>query len=158
MARGGYRPNAGRKKGSKTCKVSASAKINAIERRAQRRALGQYKDTAQAAILAGIQQTAEMVLKELEPIVKAQLANAKGLNYLVVRDKKTGKFIRVSKAMAKEKLDKNEEVVEVWEKDPSVQAFADLMNRTFGRPAEYVDPNKKDEPIKIVIAWKNSES
>jgi hypothetical protein len=29
-----------------------------------------------------------------------------------------------------------EEVIEVWEKDPSVQAFTDLMNRTIDKPIE----------------------
>jgi hypothetical protein len=29
-----------------------------------------------------------------------------------------------------------EETVEVWEKDPSVHAFADLMNRTIDKPSE----------------------
>jgi hypothetical protein len=157
MARGGYRPNAGRKRGSKNSEPAA--KIDPVQKKVQRRALNEYKDAARAALLKGIETIAEMVIKDLKPMVLAQLAQAKGLRYLVVRDKKTGKFIRVSKAMAKEKLDKDEEIVEIWEKDPSVHAFADLMNRTFGRPAEYSDPNKKkDKPIRISIEWKNSES
>ncbi len=64
------------------------------------------------------------------------MAHAEGLKYLVTRDKKTGKFIRVTEAMAKARLGANEETIEVWEKDPSVQAFTDLMNRALDKPAE----------------------
>jgi|SRR6516164_9756486 hypothetical protein len=35
-----------------------------------------------------------------------------------------------------------EETLEVWEKDPSVHAFADLMNRTIDKPAE--QPAKRE--------------
>jgi len=60
------------------------------------------------------------------------------LKYLVVREKSTGKFVRVSEGMAKakEKLKPNEEVIEVWEKDPSIAAFIDLMNRALDKPKE----------------------
>jgi DNA-directed RNA polymerase subunit K/omega len=66
------------------------------------------------------------------------MANAKGLKYLVVRDKKTGKFERVSEALARAKQDSEDgrEEIEVWEKDPSVQAFTDLMNRALDKPKE----------------------
>lgn len=75
-----------------------------------------------------------IVLEEMRELVGAQLANAKGLKYLVVRDKGNGKFLRVSESMAK--LDEHEERIEVWEKDPSVQAFTDLMNRALDKPKE----------------------
>lgn len=74
----------------------------------------------------------------METLVAAQIAHAAGLKYLVTRDKKTGKFVRVTEAMAKAKLGENEEIIEVWEKDPSVQAFTDLMNRAIDKPAEQV--------------------
>lgn len=77
-----------------------------------------------------------MVVAELAPLVEAQVQHAKGLRYLVVRDKKSGKFLRVSEAMAKERLGTDEELVEVWEKDPNVQAFSDLLNRALDKPKE----------------------
>lgn len=77
-----------------------------------------------------------IVLAAMQDLVSAQLANAKGLKYLVTRDKKTGKFVRVTEAMAKMKLGADEEIIEVWEKDPSVQAFTDLMNRALDKPKE----------------------
>ena len=53
-----------------------------------------------------------------------------------MRDTKTGKFLRVTAPMAKAKLGEDEEIIEVWEKDPSVQAFTDLLNRALDKPKE----------------------
>ncbi len=89
-----------------------------------------------------------MVFAALEPLVSAQIANASGLKYLVARDKRTGKFERVSEAMAR--LANNEEHIEVWEKDPSVQAFTDLLNRAVDKPIEQVE---HDVQGAIVIRW-----
>ena len=55
---------------------------------------------------------------------------------MVVREKKGGKFIRVTEAMARAKLGKGEEIIEVWEKDPSIHAFTNLMNRALDKPKE----------------------
>ncbi|HEX6038904.1 hypothetical protein [Longimicrobium sp.] len=109
MARGGRRPGAGRKPGN-----------NGAEKEELRRLLR------------------ERVAVQWGPMIDAQIENAKGIKYLVVREKKTGKFVRVTEAMAraKAKLGDGEEEIEVWEKDPSVQAFTDLANRTIDRPAE----------------------
>lgn len=81
----------------------------------------------------------QIVLQQMEALVAAQIANAMGIKYLVVRQKNSGKFVRVTQAMAKARengLAENEEIIEVWEKDPSVQAFSDLMNRAVDKPAE----------------------
>lgn len=78
----------------------------------------------------------QIVLEHMREMTEAQIANAKGIKYLVVRDKKTGKFVRVTEAMAKEKLGQHEEIVEVWEKEPSTPSYTDLMNRTLDKPAE----------------------
>lgn len=109
MPRGGARPNSGPKKGSKT-----AATIS--------------KEQAREALRAVVQQ-------HMGELVSAQISNAKGINYLVVREKATGKFLRVGKGRA-EKLKPEEESIEVWEKDPSVQAFTDLMNRALDKPKE----------------------
>lgn len=76
-----------------------------------------------------------LITAQLEPLIAAQIANAQGIKYLVVRDKTSGKFLRVPKNAA-EKLDPTEEIIEVWEKDPSVQAFTDLLNRALDKPKE----------------------
>lgn len=78
----------------------------------------------------------QIILRHMDRLVAAQIAHAEGLKYLVTREKKTGKFIRVTEAMAKAKQGDTEEIIEVWEKDPSVQAFTDLMNRAIDKPAE----------------------
>jgi len=127
--RGGKRPGAGRPKGTKS--------PSTIDKEALR-------ELVRAKVAAN-----------MGPLLDAQVQNAQGLKYLVTRDKKSGKFIRVTEAMAKAKLGDHEEIIEVWEKDPSVQAFTDLMNRTIDKPAEQVQELKINGPLDI--RWKQSE-
>ena len=128
MPRGGKRPGAGRPKGTKNS--------GTFEKEAARQAL---RTRVSAAII---------------PLVEAQIANAMGIKYLVVREKKTGKFVRVAEAKAKQALGDGEEIMEVWEKDPSVQAFSDLINRTLDKPPEQVAVTGGDGgPIEI--RWKS---
>lgn len=123
MPRGGKRKGAGRRKGQATLD----------------------KEAARLVVRA-------LVLEKLGPLVEAQIANAQGLKYLVTRDKKSGKFIRVTEAMARTKAGDSEETIEVWEKDPAVQAFTDLMNRALDKPAE------QEQAVavagELVIRWK----
>lgn len=107
MPRGGKREGAGRKPGKETLDKEAARQIVRAK-----------------------------VYEHLAPLLDAQIANAQGIKYLVTRDKKTGKFIRVTEAMAKAKTADSEEIIEVWEKDPSVQAFTDLLNRALDKPKE----------------------
>ena len=62
------------------------------------------------------------MLAKMEQLVEAQLANATGLKYLVRRDAKTGKFLRVTADMLDEQTD--EDRIEMWEKEPHVGAFS----------------------------------
>jgi len=107
--RGGARPGSGRKPGS--------LNPSTITKEAAREALRQ------------------IVLADMRELVGAQLAQAKGLSYMVVRDKSSGKFLRVAENQAAE-LKPDEQIIEIWEKDPSVQAFTDLMNRALDKPKE----------------------
>lgn len=129
MPRGGKRDGAGRPKGPQTLEKEAAREI-----------------------------VRQRVYAELVPLLDSQIANAKGLSYLVVRDKKTGKFLRVSEQRAKlqQELADNEEIIEVWEKDPSVQAFTDLMNRAIDKPKE--QEQEIDLKANLVITWLSSES
>ena len=79
-----------------------------------------------------------LVRAKTKELVDAQISNALGIKYLVVRDKATGKFARVAKNIA-EVLKPDEEIIEVWEERPNVHSFTDLMNRTIGKPAEHVE-------------------
>jgi hypothetical protein len=110
--RGGARAGAGMPKGTKTKKT--------LDKEAAREVLR------------------ELVKASMGPLVAAQISNATGIHYLVVRDKASGKFLRVGSGRA-ETLKPDEEIIEIWEKDPSVQAFTDLMNRTIDKPIDQVE-------------------
>lgn len=135
MPKGGRRKGAGRPAG--TTGVKHQATLN--------------KEVAREVVR-------QLITDRLKPLIEAQLAHAEGLKYLVTRDKKTGKFIRVTEAMAKAKSGgtEDEETIEVWEKDPSVQAFTDLLNRALDKPKEQAqDINLKAE-FDIVDALKRA--
>jgi hypothetical protein len=91
------------------------------------------KEAARAALR-------QLVLERMEVLVEAQVKNAQGIKYLMARNKKGGQFKRVTEDMAKAYADgtlsQDDDIIEVWEKDPSVQAFTDLMNRALDKPAE----------------------
>lgn len=91
----------------------------------------------------------QCVIRNMDLLVTAQIANAGGLKYLVARNAKTGKFERVTGAMLDAADAKMHERIEVWEKDPSVQAFTDLMNRALDKPAEQVQEIKLSGEITI---------
>jgi len=123
MPRGGKRVGAGRKKGPATLEKEAAREV-----------------------------VRSLVFAQLEPLVSAQIANAQGIKYLVVRQKATGKFLRVGEAKAALVGESDEETIEVWEKDPQVQAFSDLMNRALDKPAEQEQAVTVDG--NLVIRWK----
>ena len=113
---------------------------------------GRPKGKAQSTLTKemGRELLRNMVLAHLQPMVEAQVANAQGIKYLVARDKRSGKFTRVTAAMAGAL--KGDEVIEVWEKDPAVQAFTDLLNRALDKPAEHVEVTGKDDGP-IAFKW-----
>ena len=95
----------------------------------------------------------QIVLREMDALIGAQVANAKGLSYLVARNKRTGKFEKVTGEMLEKwqrSPDNMPEVVEVWQKDPSVQAFTDLMNRAIDKPAEQLQEIKLTGELHLV--------
>lgn len=131
MPRGGARPNSGPKKGTKFAKT--------LDKEAAREALR------------------EMVKASLRPMVEAQIAAATGVKYLVGRARKGGKFKHLTAEQVQAILsgeDSEYEVLELWEKPPSTQAFQDLLDRTLDRPSQHV---AVDGAAKIEISWKSSE-
>lgn len=122
MPNGGKRPGAGRPKGSKS--------QGTLEKEALRELLRQR------------------VGAQMGPLVDAQIENAKGIKYLVVREKASGKFVRVAEAGAR--AAQGQEIVEVWEKDPCIAAFTDLMNRTIDKPTEHVEADVRGD---LVFKW-----
>jgi len=98
----------------------------------------------------------EIVKEHIAEMVAAQVAAAKGLKYLTVRNKKTGKFEKLTKDLAETILggqDPERELVEVWEQAPNVQAFTDLMNRTIDKPTEHVEADVTSDGT-LTIKWK----
>jgi hypothetical protein len=92
------------------------------------------------------------VSAELGPLLDAQLANAKGLAHFFLRDSKTGQFVRVTDPkqieIALNMGDGGEEGTYYWihTKDPSIQAFTDLLNRALDKPKEQeIDVNLRGE-------------
>lgn len=83
----------------------------------------------------------QRVLRDMEPMVAAQVAHAQGISHFMLRDPKTGKFERVTE-LAQIEAALNADGAEegssfyIWTKDPSVQAFTDLMNRALDKPKE----------------------
>lgn len=123
MPRGGKRPGSGRKPGT-----------NGVE-----------KEEARALLR-------RIVIANMTPLVESQVANAKGIKYLVVRDTKSGRFLRriEDPAHFDQALSSEQEYLEVWAKDPSVQAFTDLMNRTIDKPTEHVEADVQGD---LRIKW-----
>ena len=101
-----------------------------------KRGVGRPKGKASLDKEAARELVRQRVYRDLTPLLDAQIANAKGINFLIIRDKRTGKFLRVAKEVAEKHNTESEELIEVWEKDPSVQAFTDLMNRALDKPKE----------------------
>lgn len=115
MPRGGKRPGSGAKKGTKH-KATLS------------------KEAAREALR-------QIVLKHMEAMTASQIANAQGISHFMLRDPKTGKFERIAeldqiqKALNAEGAEEGSSYY-IWTKDPSVQAFTDLMNRALDKPKE----------------------
>lgn len=76
---------------------------------------------------------AQLIMQQMRGMLKGQFAQAMGISYLVTRDRKSGKFIRVGRAMASKP---GEETIEVWQKEPSIEAFKYLCDRALDKPAE----------------------
>jgi hypothetical protein len=123
MARGGARPGAGRPVGT------TNDPARAVTKEALREVLRQK------------------VAAQFGPLIDAQLSNALGRKYLVTRDRKNGKFLRVGEAMAR---NSDEETIEVWEADPSIQAFTDLMNRALDKAKEQEQEIKVTGEVALV--------
>ncbi len=89
-----------------------------------------------------------------EAMHAAQIANAKGIQYLVGREKGSGKFVRLTEEQVNAVLSGADETyvaLEVWQKDPSIQAYTDLMNRWMDKPKEQEQEHKIDAKLTIMV-------
>lgn len=129
MPRGGARPGAGRPAGIPNAETLTKA---------------QARDALR-----------QVVINHMDEMLQAQIAHAKGIKYLVARRKAGGKFEKVSPEQLDAMLagqDDESIVLEVWDKDPSVQAFTDLLNRALDKPADHVELTGA-EGGPLVVKW-----
>lgn len=130
MPRGGKRPNSGPKKGTKYAPTIAKE---------------QAREVARA-----------IITKHLEPMITRQIAHAMGVGHLYTRDK-AGKFTKIEHEAEVDRLlaeGKEDEDYWIFAKDPSVQAFTDLMNRALDKPAQQVKVTGPDDgPVVHVFRW-----
>ena len=126
--RGGARPGAGAPKGT-------------IQKRTIDKAL--YREVHR-----------QEIAKHAPQMIRSQVMHAIGIHHLFTRDK-TGKFTRVEDEQ--KTFDLLEHGTEgqdffIFQKDPSVAAFTDLMNRAFDKPKEQEQELKVDGVLEIRIA------
>lgn len=103
--------------------------------------------------------TRAYVTARLEPMLRSQVAHAQGIGHLYTRDK-AGKFTKVENPELIDALLADPEKYEgehywIFTKDPSVQAFTDLLNRALDKPTEQVQVSGKDGGP-LVVSWKSS--
>lgn len=102
----------------------------------------------------------QTITEHLGTLIEAQVAQAHGIKYLVVRDK-LGRFTRIPETITPEEMDAlladADQVLEVWTKDPSTPAFTDLMNRAIDKPKEQeveVLVGIAEQTLRRLDAWK----
>ena len=115
MPRGGKREGAGRPEGAKSASTIS-------------------KEQAREALRA-------IVMQHMGEMTQAQIQHAKGINHFILRDPVTGKFERLTdpdQIVAALNAEGAEEgsTYYIHTKDPSVQAYTDLMNRALDKPKE----------------------
>lgn len=130
MGRGGKRPGAGRKPG-----VKKRLPPGSISKEEGREILRQ------------------LVLQQMKPLVQAQLDNARGLRHTFLRDA-AGRFVQLTDPkQIEDALNSGDEGKYYWThtKDPSIQAFTDLMNRALDKPKE----QEQDVNLDAVLRFKH---
>lgn len=126
--RGGARPNSGPEKGTKYAPTLK-------------------KEAAREALRA-------VVMRHMDDMLRAQIAHAKGIGHLYTRDK-NGKFTKIENIAAIDKLlleGTEDEDYWIFAKDPSVQAFTDLMNRALDKPKEQEQEIKLTGDAEMIAA------
>ena len=137
MAKGGKRPGAGRPKGTTGIPQAAT-----IEKSIARELIRQR------------------ILARMAPLVDAQLDNAEGIKHFMLRDPETGQFQRLTDpdqivAALNMPHDEANSHYLIYTKDPSIQAFTDLMNRAIDKPKEQEQELAIDAKVEFV--WKTTE-
>lgn len=101
------------------------------------------------------EETRKLIQQHLPAMVKAQIAHAIGIGHLYTRDKH-GKFSRIEDESEIDRLlSEGTEDTDYWifAKDPSVQAFSELLDRTLDQAPKPVEVSGKDGSP-LVVTWK----
>ena len=96
-----------------------------------------------------------LVIDKLRPLVEAQIAHASGLSYVVGRERTSGKFVKLTQQQVEDTINGTDDqfvMLEVWQKEPSVQAFSDLLNRALDKPKEQEQEHSITGTIEV--KWK----
>jgi hypothetical protein len=96
------------------------------------------KNTATLTKEAARERVRQRVLAELDPLLDAQISQATGISHFFLRNT-LGPFEQVTDpALIAAALNAGDEGRYYWIfiKDPSIQAFTDLMNRALDKPKE----------------------
>ena len=111
--RGGKRQGAGRKKGSKDPQTLAKGEARELTR--------------------------QHITQRLIPLLDAAIDHAIGIRHFFKRNPETGQWERLTDPDQITEALNNNEGFWIYTKDPSVQAFTDLMNRAIDKPSEHVE-------------------
>lgn len=74
----------------------------------------------------------------------------------MAREKKTGKFVRLSQEQVERILDGKDdkhEAIELWHKDPSSHAYAYLMDQFLDKPRQQTENVKID--AEVIFKWQS---
>lgn len=93
----------------------------------------------------------QMVIANMEPMVKAQMQAAQGLNVAVIR-RPDGTFRRVDSVEMLDQAIAEGAPMDIHTLQPSTQAFTDLMNRALDKPAESVEITGADKGP-LIVRW-----
>jgi len=106
----------------------------------------------------------QMVMEQMQPMLRAQIAHAQGIGHVFTRDK-AGKFTKIEDAaQAEQLLTQGTEGTDYWifMKDPSVQAFTDLMNRALDKPKEQEQEIRVTGELELVatrlLSWRKRKA
>lgn len=101
------------------------------------------------------EETRKLIQQHLPAMLRSQIAHAIGIGHLFTRDKH-GKFSRIEdEAEIDRLLSEGEKDTDYWifAKDPSVQAFAELLDRTLDQAPKPVELTGADRgPLEVT--WK----
>jgi hypothetical protein len=104
--------------------------------------------------IAAREELRRQVIDAMGPMVRAQVAHAQGIGHLYKRDE-GGKFTRIEDINEIDRMLREEQEGSgywIFAKDPSVQAFTDLMNRALDKPTEVVEMSGRDGGP-LVVKW-----